>query len=594
MTINNAMNCIFRTLGVFSAIAVLAGCGSGYQKVNTFVEADDPVALTQEQEDEWNGVGEGLNAAWANPDFRYSRSVVPVPVEEETCRITAWKGERASAQIILWSGAAKDGVECKVSDFKGASVLPASIAQTRFVRYALADQLTPRFMKSSHYRENETPAQITGDMLDTLTRFDMPARTARPVWVSIEVPRDAAAGTYKASVTVTYNGRGKQVLPLELEVVDHVLPTPDKWEYHLDLWQHPTSVARVHGVEVWSDEHFEVMRPVMKRLADAGQKVITATLNKDPWNHQCYDAYEAMIRWTKHKDGSWSYDYSVFDRWVQFMLDLGIDREINCYSMVPWKCELEYYDESKGGIVTVEAEPGTPVFPKIWTPFLMDFKKHLEEKGWLGFTNIAMDERSPEAMQAAADVLMACAPEMGFALADNHASYKKFTMMRDVCVALEQSVVSQEDIDMRRGKDFYTTFYICCCPSYPNTFSTSQPYESELLGWYNVAHDYDGMLRWAYNSWAADPQYDSRYGHWMSGDTYFVYPFNRSSVRFERLIDGIEVAEMVRQLRKEGVDITPLEKVLEKIRATEPTDYTQPWQQLISEARAALDEVSRK
>lgn len=594
MTINNAMNCIFRTLGVFSAIAVLAGCSAGYQKVNTFVEADDPVALTQEQEDEWNGVGEGLNAAWANPDFRYSRSVVPVPVEEETCRITAWKGERASAQIILWSGAAKDGVECRVSDFKGASVLPASIAQTRFVRYTLADQLTPRFMKSSHYRENETPAQITGDMLDTLTRFDMPARTARPVWVSIEVPRDAAAGTYKASVTVTYNGRGKQVLPLELEVVDHVLPTPDKWEYHLDLWQHPTSVARVHGVEVWSDEHFEVMRPVMKRLADAGQKVITATLNKDPWNHQCYDAYEAMIRWTRRKDGSWSYDYSVFDRWVQFMLDLGIDREINCYSMVPWKCELEYYDESKGSLVTVEAEPGTPVFPEIWTPFLKDFKKHLEEKGWLGFTNIAMDERSPEAMQAAADVLMACAPEMGFALADNHASYKKFTMMRDVCVALEQSVVSQEDIDMRRGKDFYTTFYICCCPSYPNTFSTSQPYESELLGWYNVAHDYDGMLRWAYNSWAADPQYDSRYGHWMSGDTYFVYPFNRSSVRFERLIDGIEVAEMVRQLRKEGVDITPLEKVLEKIRATEPTDYTQPWQQLISEARAALDEVSRK
>ena len=588
------MNRILRTFGVFSAMAVLAGCAKEYQKVETFVEADDPVALTQEQEEEWNAVGEGLDAAWASPDLRYSRSLVPTPLDVETCRITAWKGERASAQIILWSGAAKDGVECKVSDFKGVSVLPSSIAQTRFVRYALADQLTPRFMKSSHYREHETPAQLSGDMLDTLARFDMPARTARPVWVSIEVPRDAAAGTYKASVTVTYNDKGKQVLPLELEVVDHVLPTPDKWAYHLDLWQHPTSVARVHGLEVWSDEHFEAMRPVMKRLADAGQKVVTATLNKDPWNHQCYDAYEAMIRWTKHKDGSWSYDYSIFDRWVQFMLDLGINREINCYSMVPWKCELEYFDEAKGELVTVEAEPGMSIFPKIWTPFLKDFKNHLAEKGWLGITNIAMDERSPEAMQAAADVLMACAPEMGFALADNHASYKKFTMMRDVCVALEQSVVSQEDIDMRRGKDFYTTFYICCCPSFPNTFSTSQPYESELLGWYNVAHDYDGMLRWAYNSWAADPQYDSRYGHWMSGDTYLVYPFNRSSVRFERLVDGIEVAEKVRQLRKEGVDMTPLEKALEKIRATEPTDYNQPWQQIISEARAALDEVSRK
>ena len=509
-------------------------------------------------------------------------------------RITAWKGERASAQIILWSGSAKDGVECKVGDFVGESSLPASIAQTRFVRYTLSDQLTQRFMETSHYLRNETPAQISADMLDTLARYDMPARTARPVWVTVDVPRDAEAGIYKTSVTVTYNGRGKQVLPLELEIVDHVLPTPDKWEYHLDLWQHPTAVARAHGLEVWSDEHFEAMMPVMKRLADAGQKVVTATLNKDPWNHQCYDAYESMIRWTRHKDGSWSFDYSVFDRWVQFMLDLGIDREINCYSMVPWNCELEYYDEAKGEIVTVVAEPGKPIFPKIWKPFLVDFKEHLAAKGWLEFTNIAMDERSPEAMQAAADVLMECAPEMGFALADNHASYKKFTMMRDVCVAMRQSTVSQEDIDMRREKGHYTTFYICCSPSFPNTFSTSQPYEAEIMGWYNVAHDYDGMLRWAYNSWAADPQYDSRYGGWTSGDTYFVYPYNRSSVRFERLRDGIEVAEMVRQLRREGVDTAPVDAALAKIRAIEPTDYTQPWQQIIAEARAALDEVSRK
>ena len=385
----------------------------------------------------------------------------------------------------------------------------------------------------------------------------------------------------------------KVVLHLELEVVNHTLPTPDKWSYHLDLWQHPSAVARAYGVELWSDAHFEAMKPLMKRLADAGQKVITATLNKDPWNHQCYDAYEPMITWTKHQDGSWSYDYQIFDKWVQFMLDLGINREINCYSMVPWNCELEYMDEAEGKVITVKAEPGTKIFTDLWTPFLIDFKKHLEAKGWLEIANIAMDERSPEAMQAAADVLMACAPEMGFALADNHKSYKKFTMMRDVCVAIHHSEVSQEDIDMRREQGFYTTFYVCCHPSFPNTFSCSQPYESELLGWYNVAQDYDGMLRWAYNSWAADPQYDSRFGKWISGDTYFVYPFNRSSVRFEKLIDGIEVAEKVRQLRKEGVDVSDLEAALKNIRDPKITDYTLPWHETLQKARQALDEVSR-
>lgn len=574
---------------LLSAIAasLMMSCKAEYVKVDTFAEAEDPVALTPEAAAAWDQAGTKLNASWVSSDFGFSRSEVPVVDAVEYCNLTAWKGERVSAQILLWSGDAKDGVECRISDFKaGDAVLPASIAQARFVRYTLADKQVYKFKKGE-------PPVISPDMLDSLSRFDMAARTTRPVWITVDVPQDAEAGVYKAQVTVSHEGLGKVKLPLELEVMNHTLPAPSEWNYHLDLWQHPAAVARAYGLQVWSDEHFEALKPVMKRLADAGQKVVTATLNKDPWNHQCYDAYEPMITWTKHKDGSWSYDYKVFDRWVQLMLDLGIDREINCYSMAPWNCELEYFDEAEGKMITVKAEPGTPIFPKIWTPFLKDFKQHLEQKGWLSFTNIAMDERTPEAMRAAADVLEQCAPEMGFALADNHKSYKKFTMMRDVCVDIRQEPVSQADIDSRREKDQFTTFYICCVPSFPNTFSTSEPFEAEILGWYNVAYDYDGMLRWAYNSWPESPETDSRFKYWMCGDTYFVYPYNRSSVRFEKLIDGIEVAEKIRLLRKEGVDTTPVETVLQKIREMNITDCDLPWHDLLVEARAALDEVSR-
>ena len=102
------------------------------------------------------------------------------------------------------------------------------------------------------------------------------------------------------------------------------------------------------------------------------------------------------------------------------------------------------------------------------------------------------------------------------------------------------------------------------------------------------------MLRWAYNSWAENPQYDSRYGNWMSGDTYVVYPYNRSSIRFERLIDGIEVTEKIRALRAAGVDMSGVDAVLEKIRNTEITDYNQPWKKIMKEAQAALNEAARK
>ena len=571
---------------LFLMLAIAAvGCGvEQLPKIETFTEADDPVALTDEQQAAWERVGKRLNGAWACADSRYSRSIVPEVSTVEVMPIVAWKGERASAQILLWTAEGADGVRCEVKEFRSEdATLPASIAQTKFVRYTIADE---RF-------KTHKGTTLQPDMLDSLPHFDIAARTVRPVWMSISVPQDATEGLYKSELVISHNGGDKIKLPLTLEVQKHTLATPDKWSYHLDLWQHPASVARAYGLELWSDAHFEALIPIMTRLANAGQKVITTTLNKDPWNHQCYDAYEDMIKWTLKKDGSWSYDYTIFDRVVETMMSVGINKMINCYSMVPWNCELHYMDEAKGEMITVKAEPGTPIFSEIWKPFLLDFSKHLAAKGWLNITNIAMDERGPEAMDAAVKVLEECAPEMGFAIADMHKSYRRYLNIRDVCV-LQTQPADLGDIKMRREQGFNTTFYVCCAPAYPNTFTHSHPYEAELLGWYGLSFDYDGMLRWAYNSWAADPQIDSRFGNWTSGDTYLVYPHNRSSIRFERLIDGIEIAEKVRALRKAGVDISEVEKVLEKIRATNVNDHKQPWQQITAEAREALNAVSRK
>lgn len=555
-----------------------------YQRVETFAEAAaEPLSV--EVEAEWEAQPKGLSAAWGNIDIQYMRDEVPTAELASECRLVAWRGERVSAQIILWTKEGAEGVECKARELRGAEAkLPASVVKTRFVRYTLADEQNYIFKKSGK-------SYLAPDMLDTLAVFDMAARTARPVWVTIDVPSDAAAGVYRGKITISHNGRGRVKMPFELVVADHTLAPASEWGYHLDLWQHPSSVARAEGLEMWSDEHFGAMRPVMQLLADAGQKVITATLNKDPWNHQCYDAYESMIRWTKRADGSWSYDYQIFDRWVEMMLSIGIDKMINCYSMVPWNCELEFFDEAKGEVVTVVAKPSTPLFDEMWGPFLADFKRHLAEKGWLAITNIAMDERAPEDMDAAVEVLKKYAPEMNFALADNHKSYKKYTMMRDVCVAIHHPA-DRVDIEKRREQGDNTTFYVCCVPAYPNTFTCSEPFEAEMLGWYCAAAGYDGMLRWAYNSWPENPHIDSRFGNWKSGDTFLVYPYARSSVRFERLRDGIEVVEKIRALRREGADLETIEQMLAKIVESNIHDHSLPWRANIAQARAALDSLS--
>ena len=56
----------------------------------------------------------------------------------------------------------------------------------------------------------------------------------------------------------------------------------------------------------------------MKLYADAGGKVITASIMHKPWNGQTYDAFESMVTWLKKADGTWYFDYTVFDKWVEF------------------------------------------------------------------------------------------------------------------------------------------------------------------------------------------------------------------------------------------------------------------------------------
>ena len=145
-----------------------------------------------------------------------------------------------------------------------------------------------------------------------------------------------------------------QRLNLEITVSSRELPQPSEWAYHLDLWQSPYAVARYYQVPLWSQEHFDAMRPLMKMLADAGQKIITATLTHKPLNGQTEDYFDTMVTWMKRADGTWAFDYTIFDRWVEFMMSVGIDKQINCYSMVPWELSFQYYDQATNSLQFVK------------------------------------------------------------------------------------------------------------------------------------------------------------------------------------------------------------------------------------------------
>lgn len=586
-----------RLLYLFLTALMIAACTQQrpQKECTTYTELSDP---SPDLMADRGSVKPGLHASFGSIDVRYSKSSVPNVGKTFEWTGTAWRGETVSAQIVIWSSEDVGQIECEFADFvsKTGDILPATTAEARFVRYVMTDEFAGG---CGHRKPEDFAASLSADILDPLECFNLEPKTTRPIWITLNVPANATPGIYKTTMQLYAKGKKHSQFKFNLEIQDRTLPPATEWEFHLDLWQNPYSVARVHGVEPWSDAHWDALRPLMKMLAGAGQKVITATLNKRPWGGQTEDAFGSMIGWTRMANGNWKYDYSIFDNWVQFMMELGITAQINCYSMVPWGNELYYFDEKEGEEVKVKAVPGSKEYSDLWVPFLKDFVEHLSKKGWLEITNIAMDERGPSEMQAMLKLLSETAPGLGVALADNHKSYKLYPdQLVDLCVA-HGAVVEPEDMDYRKSKGYITTWYVCCADVFPNVFTFSPPAEGAFIGWYTAAAGFDGFLRWAYNSWVKEPLLDSRFRTWPAGDTYIVYPDARSSIRFERLREGIQDTEKIRLLRaefeKDGSPeaIEKLNRLNNTVAKFNFTKDTGNLEELMNEGKLMLEELSR-
>jgi len=518
---------------------------------------------------------------WGSIDVRYSRSQVAT-VSAKAVKMNAWKGERVSAQAVVSTPVAAT-LKLAAGDLRcGKKVIAGSNVHLYFVRYTLAG-----------LPKNEESVTLQPDRLDAAASLDIPACSSRPVWVEVKVPADAAPGLYKGTVSICCNGKVTD-LPYQLQVADRVLPEPSQWAFHLDLWQNPYAVARYFEVPLWSEDHFALMRPLMTQLAQAGCKVVTASIIQHPWNSQTYDPFESMIAKMKQLDGSWVYDYKVFDKWIEFMMSCGISGQIDCYTLVPWQYKFDYYDCATNSVKLVECKPQAQEYRDLILPFLKDFAAHLKAKGWFDRTCIAMDERPMDQMAAAYAVVKEADPGYRIAGAANYnVNSAEADNIHDMSVAYHFELFSPEAVARRKANGSVLTFYTCCSPARPNTFTFSDPAESAFLAWHAAAVGYDGYLRWAYNSWPAQPNQDSRFGNWKSGDAFLVYP-GGSSIRFERLVEGIQDFEKMRILRETATpaQIASLDAFLVKCSPNKFGDDEKA-EAYLSEGKALLVEMSK-
>ena len=452
---------------------------------------------------------------------------------------SAWRGEKVSAVIGISSSAPVKELSLKSGDLvSGASVIGASQVSLNFLSYITGDELLEQYNQCGARDTVNYRAISVADMIDDRLSVSFGPAQEQPVWMSVSIPCDAAPGRYKGRLRICAGEKELASLEYSVKVCDRALPPLSEIPFHLDLWQNPYAVARYHNVPLWSREHFKYMEPVMRMLADAGQKVITATIMDRPWNGQTEDPFGPMVTKIRRIDGSWLYDYTVFDKWVEFMSSLGIDGQINCYSLIPWALTFDFFDQATDSKSYVYAEPGSVQYEEYWGGFIKDFAAHLKAKGWFGKTYLAMDERPEKSMTEALRLIKKVEPDFKVALAGNyHESIAD--EIDDLCIAFGAEY-PEGVVDSRRARGQISTYYTCCSEKYPNTFLACNPLEASWLPLVALTRDVDGYLRWAFNSWTENPTKDARFRTWAAGDCYMVYPGGLSSVRFERLKEGLQ------------------------------------------------------
>lgn len=516
-----------------------------YQKEYDFDKSIDP--------GKWD-TQKNLHVSYASTDDAYFRVEVPGINETKTWTATGWKGERLNTMILIWSADTINQVRISLNDLKTANgtVLAKNNLKAQLVRYVISNY--PYAAREVTCGEGPVDkAYLMPDRLEAFDRFELPGKTIRPVWLSLDIPSTIATGIYKGEIEIRSEKQNFK-LQVAINVQNQSLPKPHDWSFRLDLWQNPWVIAEYYKVKPWSEEHTQLLKKHLKLYADAGGKFITTYAVHSPWADNSYMIEGSMIEWIKKKNGSWQFDYKIFDQYVQLAIDAGLDKAITIYTPIPWGDRFRYIDQATGNYITEQWQATSAIFKTNWNTFLTDLKKHLESKGWMNKTFIGINENAMEQTLSAIKVVKDHSKQWKITYAGDW--HTELTGLLDdySCVFYKEPSVS--DVSDRFAKKQTSTFYICCTPAFPNTFVFSPPVEGRWLGWYTMAHNYDGMLRWAYDAWPADPVRDARHLLWPAGDSYMIYPGAESSIRFEKMREGIVDYEKLKLLKAKAARST--------------------------------------
>lgn len=429
----------------------------------------------------------------------------------------------------------------------------------------------------------------TTDIISDKKSLIVESGNAQLLFIKGKLPKDFQDESLDFNINLYYSKEYDEEnllasIPCNINILNASLPDPVDSSFYLDLWQHPSSLARQYDVELWSEDHFYILENFIKELASAGQKTITLVVTDFPWGGQgCFDVYKNssnlfehnIVKVRKDSEGNLKLDFSALDKYINICFKHGINKEIDLFGLIGnWhgkKFKSPVYPEYKDPFRVNYLDEKDNKLKYLSTKgdihnYIKQLLTYFIDSGYIEKTRIFCDEpnnlelfnASKEFINSTVDVDL----QYKCAVHDPVFLQGSDTGITDSSVFLPIIGEKFEKFEEIRNdlleKGHSVTWFVCCFPQIPNQFISSPLLESRIVGHLTYMLKLSGFLRWNYCLYTENVYNDASYKFpvWLAGDTFFVYPGKNmkpvSSLRWENMKLGIEEFVLMKELEKKG------------------------------------------
>lgn len=452
---------------------------------------------------------------------------------EMECKVlSGLKGETVSFQIAYyWDGARKTpGYYDVISPVKDA-------VHVREVRLIPCEY--PCHMKRDEGYLATEPG-LYPDLLTEIGQFGFPLVSGqwRTLWVDVEIAPDMAPGVYPVKIQLKTQEEQLGEAEVEVEVLNAVLP---KLPVPRTEWFHSDCLANYYNVEVFSEEYWTIVEAYVKTAVKYKCNMLLTPVFTPPLDTGVGGERRTvqLVDVTVNADGTYSFGFSRFRRWVEMALRCGMEYIEISHLFSQWGAVaapkvMAVKDGVYQRIFGWETKAAGPEYSDFLHQFLTALKKELEALGIQKQTYFHIsDEPNMDQLESYRAALNVVRDDLkDYQIMDalsNYEFYQQGLVKQPVC-GLDH--IQPFLVEENRPEKLWGYYCTAQCVDVTNRFIALPGFRARILGAQMYKYRLDGFLHWGYNfynseySWYPIDPYrctDSA-GAFPSGDPFLVYP----------------------------------------------------------------------